>query len=107
MCTDRTLKQHINKYAELAAKISELEKLKKIESDYIMEEMETRQTDTFQKLKIVTERLTESVTKKGKEELKKLYPDEIENYINVSYSKYVNTANAKKLAQQEGGQNEN
>lgn len=99
MCTDRTLKQHITKYVELAAKISELEKLKKIEGDYILAEMETRKTDTFQELKIITERLTESATKKGKEELKKLYPEKIENYINVSYSKYVNTANAKKLAQ--------
>lgn len=99
MCTNETLKKHIKKYAELAAQIAELEKLKKAESQIIVREMDSRKTDTFNNVKIINERLSESVTKEGKKELKKLYPETIENYITVSYSKFVNTANAKKIAQ--------
>lgn len=97
MCTNETLKKHIRKYAELASKISELEKLKKIESQFIVQEMDNRKTDTFDDLKLINERLSENVTKDGKQELKKLYPETIEKFITVSYSKYVNTANAKKF----------
>ena len=87
----------IASYVNYSNHVAELEKIKREIAADIMQEMETRKTDIFEGKKIVTERLTENTTKAGKEKLKKLYPDTIDKYLSVSYSKYVNTANCKKI----------
>ena len=97
MCTDKTLKMHIRKYAALKAQISELEKLAKTESVFILDEMEKRNTNELNNVSIVTDRLSENVTKAGKQALKETFPDMIETLINVSYSRFVNTRNCSKF----------
>lgn len=97
MCTNETLKKHIRKYAELKTMIQALEKDLDKEKAFILSEMENRQAFELDGKKIVTERLSESVTKAGKEQLKTMFPDNIEMYINVSYSRFINTAAAKKF----------
>lgn len=97
MCTDATLKKHIREYATLKNQISELEKLAKAESEFILTEMETRNTKEFDGKTIVTERLNENATKEGKQVLKDLFPDTIDNLLNITLSVFINTAAAKKF----------
>lgn len=97
MCTDATLKKHIREYATLKNQISELEKLARAESEFILTEMETRNTKEFDGKKIVSERLNESATKEGKQVLKDLFPDAIDNLLNITLSVFINTAAAKKF----------
>lgn len=97
MCTNETLKKHIKEYAKLKTEIAKLDALAKAESEFIVNEMSDRETDIFDGKKIITERLTENATKAGKQALKELYPENIDTFINVTLSVFVNTANAKKF----------
>lgn len=47
MCTDRTTKEHINKYFAICDEIKRLEALKKQESAWIIAELNARGVDTF------------------------------------------------------------
>lgn len=96
MCTDRTMKSHISEYVRLSDEIARLEKLKKAESQFIIAEMESRQTTYFCGQNIITGRLNERATAAGMEELKALHPENIDTYINVSLSQYPNKAACKK-----------
>ena len=97
MCTNTELKTKLQLYCSVADEIKKLESIKKELSSFILNEMENRKTNKFEDVLIVTERLTESVTKEGKNKLKKLYGNEINKYLSVSYSQLVNTRNVKKI----------
>lgn len=70
MCTTKTLEKHIKNYAELSAQIAELEKQKRIESTWIIEELQNRNEDRHGGYKITTR--TEE--KPDKNELMANYP---------------------------------
>lgn len=97
MCTNTELKTKLQLYCNVADEIKKLESIKKELSSFILTEMENRKTNTFENVLIITERLTESTTKEGKAELKKLYGNEIDKYLSVRYSQFINTRNAKKI----------
>lgn len=97
MCTDRELKEKIVMYSELHNELKKLVSLKDEIAKFIITELDNRNTDTFDGYKIITERLTEHATKEGKQALKDLFPDHVDDYISVSLSRFVNTANAKKI----------
>lgn len=97
MCTNTELKTKLQLYCNVADEIKKLESIKKELSSFILNEMENRKTNKFENVLIITERLTESATKEGKKELKKLYCNEIDKYLSVSYSQFVNTRNVKKI----------
>lgn len=97
MCTNTELKTKLQLYCNVADEIKKLESIKKELSSFILDEMENRKTNKFEDVLIITERLTESATKEGKNELKKLYGNEIDKYLSVSYSQFVNTRNVKKI----------
>ena len=97
MCTNTELKTKLQLYCNVADEIKKLESIKKELSAFILNEMENRKTNKFEDVLIITERLTESATKEGKNELKKLYGNEIDKYLAVSYSQFVNTRNVKKI----------
>lgn len=96
MCTDRELKTLIDSYVSYHESIAKLDAIKKEIASEIIAEMETRKTDSFNGQKIITERLTENATKEGKAKLKELFSSDIDEYISVSYSKFINTKGAKK-----------
>lgn len=100
MCTNTELKTKLQLYCNVADEIKKLESIKKELSAFILNEMENRKTNKFEDVLIVTERLTESATKEGKNELKKLYGNEIDKYLSVSYSQFINTRNARKIIQE-------
>lgn len=97
MCTNTELKTKLQLYCNVADEIKKLESIKKELSAFILNEMENRKTNKFEDVLIITERLTESATKEGKNELKKLYGNEIDKYLSVSYSQFINTRNVKKI----------
>ena len=100
MCTNTELKTKLQLYCNVADEIKKLESIKKELSAFILDEMENRKTNKFEDVLIITERLTESATKEGKNELKKLYGNEIDKYLSVSYSQFINTRNARKIIQE-------
>lgn len=100
MCTNTELKTKLQLYCNVADEIKKLESIKKELSAFILNEMENRKTNMFEDVLIITERLTESATKEGKNELKKLYGNEIDKYLSVSYSQFINTRNARKIIQE-------
>lgn len=104
MCTNTELKTKLEMYISVSNEISKLEKLKKELSGFIVSEMDTRNEnndpalyDYFEGEKIITSRLSENVTKAGKAYLKEKAGKDIDTYINVSCSRFINTAAAKKL----------
>lgn len=97
MCTDKELRQKIITYNNYSIQVSELEKIKKAIQAEIIAECDARGTDNFEGYKLITERLTETATKEGKQALKTLYPETIDKYISVSYSRFINGRNAKKI----------
>lgn len=104
MCTNTELKTKLEMYISVSNEISKLEKLKKELSGFIVSEMDTRNInndpalyDYFEGEKIITSRLSENVTKAGKQFLKDTAGKDIDKYINVSCSRFINTAAAKKL----------
>lgn len=97
MCTNQELKSKIAIYCNVQQELKKLEDLKKELSREIISEMEIRKTDTFEDVKIISERLTETATAAGKQELKKLFSSDIDKYISISYSKYLNTRALKKI----------
>lgn len=105
MCTNTELKMKLEMYISISNEISKLEKLKKELSGFIVNEMDTRNEksndpalyDYFENEKIITSRLSENVTKAGKQFLKENAGKDIDTYINVSCSRFINTAAAKKL----------
>ena len=53
MCTDRTLKSHVDRWHELNAEKKRIEAELKIESSYIMDELDERGKDQFKDVKII------------------------------------------------------
>ena len=53
MCTDRTLKTHVDRWHELNAEKKRIEEELKIESAYIMGELDDRGKDQFKNVKII------------------------------------------------------
>ena len=101
MCTNTELKTKLQLYCNVADEIKKLESIKKELSAFILDEMENRKTNKFENVLIITERLTESATKEGKAELKKMHGSEIDKYLSISYSQFINTRNAKRLYRKE------
>lgn len=104
MCTNTELKIKLEMYINVSNEISKLEKLKKELSGFIVNEMDIRNEnndpatyDYFEGEKIITSRLSENVTKAGKAYLKENAGKDIDTYINVTCSRFINTAAAKKL----------
>ena len=97
MCTDNELRQAVILYNDISNEYSRLEKEKKALSEMIISELDSRKTDTFDGFTLITERLSENATKAGKQALKDMFPDNIDDYIHVSYSRYINSRNAKKI----------
>ena len=104
MCTNTELKTKLEMYISISNEISKLEKLKKELSGFIVSEMDTRNKnsdpalyDYFEGEKIITSRLSENVTKAGKQFLKDTAGKDIDTYINVSCSRFINTSAVKKL----------
>lgn len=105
MCTDRELRIKIRMYCEITAEKSRLEKLQKELSDSIKKEVDSRnetvtdpaQRDIFDNVQIITSRLNEKATKEGRQFLKDNIKEDIDRYINVTVSRYINTAAAKKI----------
>ena len=104
MCTDRELRQKLQDYLLLSAEYSRIEKLKKQLSAEIVAEMDSRNLtadpeslDYFEGQKIITSRLQENATQEGKQYLKSVFNNDIDRYLKVSLSRYVNTAAAKKI----------
>lgn len=105
MCTDNELRTKIRMYCEISAEKSKLEKLQKELSAFIRDEMDRRnetitdpkQKDCFEGKQVITSRLRESATKDGLQYLKKSFTEDIDKYVSVTLSRYVNTAAAKKI----------
>lgn len=103
MCTNTELKMKLKMYCDVSNEISKLEKLKKELSQFIVAEMDNRNGidpdnyDVFESQKIITSRLQENVTKAGKQYLKDNAGENIDTFINVTCSRFVNTAAAKKV----------
>lgn len=104
MCTDRELRQKLQDYIAVSAEYSRIEKLKKQLSAEIVAEIDSRNKtadpkslDYFEGQKIITSRLQENATKEGKQYLKSVFHNDIDKYLKVSLSRYVNTAAAKKI----------
>lgn len=105
MCTDMVLQEKIRMYVEVSQEVSKLEKLKKELSAFIVEEMDSRNADitdpekldTFQGQKVITSRLQENATSAGKQYLKDTFNHDIDKYLKVTCSRYVNAAAAKKI----------
>ena len=92
--TDNELKRLIVTFANYSKQVTELEKIRKQISTEILEEMENRKTMDFEGKKIITEKLYETP---DRQKLKDLLGNNYNDYCNVSYSKYVNSASAKKF----------
>ena len=76
MYTDTTLNKHIKKYHEINEKIKELEALKKIESEFILNELDERSIETYETIKIVyttKENIKNDIVKKYASDLWKEY----------------------------------
>lgn len=105
MCTNIELKTKIKMYIDVSNELNKLEKLKKELSAFIVGEMDKRNEltndpenmDIFGGKKIITSRLTENATAAGKQFIKDNVTGDIDKYLNVSLSRYVNTAAAKKI----------
>ena len=97
MCTDKELRQAVIMYNDISNEYSRLEKEKKKIAEMIIAELDNRKTDSFDGFTLITERLSENATKAGKQALKDMFPDDIDNYIHVTYSRYINSRNAKKI----------
>ena len=97
MINDKELRQAVIMYNDIASEYSRLEKEKKQLAEMIISELDSRKTDTFDGFTLITERLAENATKAGKQALKDMFPDDIDNYIHVSYSRYINSRNARKI----------
>lgn len=97
MCTDSELRLKIQMYNELQNELKKLVSQKDELAKFIINEMDNRQTVSFDGYKLITERLVENATKAGKQTLKDLFPDRVDEYINVSLSRFINSANAKKI----------
>lgn len=104
MCTDVEYMELIQEYNAVYAELSELvakkdNLAKKIlaENDRRNETTDAKSRDRFKGVKIITERLNENATQDGKQVLKDLFPDNIDDYINVTLSRFVNSRALKKL----------
>ena len=104
MCTNEILTEKIRMYVEVSAEVSKLEKLKKELSAFILQEVDNRnktadpqELDMFSGQKVITSRLNETATKEGRQFLKDNAGQDIDKYLNVSLSRYVNTAACKKI----------
>ena len=97
MCTDSELRLKIQMYNELQNELKKLVSQKDDIAKFIINEMDNRQTVSFDGYKLITERLVENATKAGKQTLKDLFPDRVDEYITVSLSRFINSANAKKI----------
>ena len=84
-------------FNDISNEYARLEKEKKALAEMIISELDSRKTDTFDGYTLITERLSENATKEGKQALKNMFPDDIDTYIHVSYSRYINSRNAKKI----------
>lgn len=71
MCTDRTLNDHIRNYHDVTAQIKALEEIKRKESAWIIEELDNRELDKWDTVRISSR--TEE--KPDKELLMTLYPE--------------------------------
>lgn len=92
------LKAKIEMYCDISEQIKSLEEVKKAISGEILHEMDRRETILFEEQKIITERLQESVTASGKALIKATAAsDEINEYINVTLSRFINTRAARKI----------
>lgn len=97
VCTDRELRIKIQMYNELQNELKKLVSQKDELAKFIINEMDNRKTVSFDGYKLITERLVENATKAGKQTLKDLFPDRVDEYINISLSRFINSANAKKI----------
>ena len=97
MCTNEEMKVKLSMYMDVSEEIKKMEAVKKQLAAFILDEMEARKTDSFQDVKIITERLTETATAAGRQALKNLYRENIDKYMSVSCSRFVNTRNVRKV----------
>lgn len=105
MCTNIELKTKIEMYIDVSNELNKLKKLKEELSAFIVGEMDKRNEnandpenlDVFAGKKIITSRLTENATAAGKQFIKDNAGNDIDKYLSVSLSRYVNTAAAKKI----------
>lgn len=97
VCTDRELRIKIQMYNELQNELKKLVSQKDELAKFIINEMDNRKTVSFDGYKLITERLVENATKAGKQTLKDLFPDRVDEYITVSLSRFINSASAKKI----------
>lgn len=104
MCTDNVLREKIRIYCDVSAEVSKLQKLQKELSNFIKAEMDSRnrtadpqELDMFSGQKVITSRLNETATKEGRQFLKDNAGQDIDKYLNVSLSRYVNTAACRKI----------
>ena len=102
MCTNEELKIRFEAYCSITDRIAKLEKEKKELSDFIVNEIDSRSDN--EKLiagyNVIMERLTENATKEGKQVLKDAFPDNTDQYISVSLSRFPNKRNIQKILNQ-------
>lgn len=104
MCTDIEYMKLIQEYnsiyaelSELVAKKDNLAKLILAENDKRNETADAKSRDRFMGVRVITERLNENATQAGKQVLKDLFPDHVDDYINVTLSRFVNSRALKKI----------
>ena len=105
MCTNEELKAKIRMYSDVSAEIGKLDKLKKELSAFILAEIDSRnqqtrdpeKLDMFEGQKVIASRLNETATKEGRQFLKDNCGQDIDKYLNVSLSRYVNTVACRKI----------
>lgn len=104
MCTDIEYMELIQEYntvyselSELVAKKDNLAKLNIAENDKRNETADAKSRDRFMGVKVITERLNENATQAGRQVLKDLFPDHVDDYINVTLSRFVNSRALKKI----------
>lgn len=90
MYTNATLNKHVKKYHEITEKIKELEALKKIESEFILNELDERSIEAYDTVRIVY------TTKENiKNDIVKKYASDIWNeYHTTSTTRYLRRCKA-------------
>lgn len=104
MCTDieymKLIQEYNKTYSELSELVSKKDNLAKLilaENDKRNETADAKSQDRFMGVKVITERLNENATQAGKQVLKDLFPDHVDDYINVTLSRFVNSRALKKI----------
>lgn len=95
MCTNYELKQKLDRFIAVSEEFSRLEKMKRAIAAELIELQDDGEIDGS--INLITERLTETATKAGKEFIKENAGPDVETYLTVSLARYIDKRTATKV----------